>query len=104
MKIPFGKRAAVGRAHVCHSGDRGGKQRQRPRQHEQPPGKDVTFDLGFARFVVADTNKDGAHNLAGLADGDHVLVKARLPRKDPGTQPFKARMVIDNSARPKHSH
>ncbi|HEY7631996.1 MAG TPA: hypothetical protein VH817_14905 [Thermoleophilaceae bacterium] len=64
----------------------------------------MTFDLGFARFVVADTNKDGAHNLAGLADGDHVLVKARLPRKDPGTQPFKARMVIDNSARPKHSH
>jgi len=66
-------------------------------------GTDVTFDLSSARFVVRDTNKDGQRNADDLADGDHVLVKARLPRKDPGTQPFKARMVIDNSARPHHS-
>lgn len=67
-------------------------------------GQDVTFDLSSARFVVADVNKDGSRTAADLSDGDHVLVKARLPRKDPGTQPFKARMVIDNSAPGKRPH
>jgi len=63
-------------------------------------GTDVTFDLSSAKFVVRDTNKDGKRDSADLADGDHVVVKARLPRKDPGDQPFKASMLVDQT----HSH
>ncbi|HEX6457614.1 MAG TPA: hypothetical protein VF032_01750 [Thermoleophilaceae bacterium] len=63
-------------------------------------GQNVTFDLTGAKLVVADTNGDGSRTIADLKDGDRVLVKARLPRKDPGTQPFKAKMLIDQSARP----
>jgi hypothetical protein len=61
---------------------------------------DVTFDLATTKFVVADTNNDGSQNIADLKDGDRVVVKARLPRKDPGTQPFRAKMLIDQSSRP----
>jgi hypothetical protein len=63
-------------------------------------GQDVTFDLTSAKFVVADTDNDGSRTIADLKDGDTVVVKARLPRKDPGTQPFKAKMLIDQSSRP----
>src|SRR3954447_2154670 len=62
-------------------------------------GQDVTFDLTGAKLVVKDTNGDGSRTSADLADGDKVVVKARLPRKDPGTQPFKAKMLIDQSSR-----
>jgi hypothetical protein len=63
-------------------------------------GQNVTFDLTNAKIVVADTNSDGSRTVADLKDGDHVVVKARLPRKDPGVQPFKAKMLIDQSSRP----
>lgn len=63
-------------------------------------GQTVTFDLTGAKLVVADTNGDGSRTTADLKDGDRVLVKARLPRKDPGSQPFKAKMLIDQSAQP----
>lgn len=63
-------------------------------------GQTVTFDLTNARVVVADTNKDGSKTAADISDGDKVVVKARLPRKDPGTQPFKAKMLVDQSHRP----
>ncbi|HEY1595117.1 MAG TPA: hypothetical protein VGF74_06965 [Thermoleophilaceae bacterium] len=68
---------------------------------DQLVGTDVQFDLSGTRFVVKDVNKDGARNQADLADGDRVLVKARLPRKDPGSQPFKAKMLIDQTHPPK---
>ena len=63
-------------------------------------GQTVTFDLTGAKLVVADTNNDGSKTIADIKDGDKVVVKARLPRKDPGTQPFKAKMLVDQSARP----
>ncbi len=65
-------------------------------------GTDVQFDLSATKFVVKDTNKDGSRNESDLTAGDHVLVKARLPRKDPGSQPFKAKMLIDQTHPPKH--
>ena len=63
-------------------------------------GQTVTFDLTNAKLVVRDTNKDGSKTAADISDGDKVVVKARLPRKDPGTQPFKAKMLVDQSSRP----
>ena len=60
----------------------------------------MSFDLTGAKLLVADTNSDGSRTIADLKDGDRVLVKARLPRKDPGSQPFKAKMLIDQSAPP----
>jgi hypothetical protein len=60
-------------------------------------GQDVQFDLTSARIVVADTNGDGQRTLADLQDGDSLVIKARLPRTDPGTQPFKAKMAIDQT-------
>lgn len=57
----------------------------------------VEFDLTNARIVVNDTNEDGERNLDDVETGDWVLVKARLPRKDPGSQPFEARHLIDKS-------
>jgi hypothetical protein len=65
-------------------------------------GQTVTFDFTGAKLVVVDTNHDGSKTTADITDGDKVVVKARLPRKDPGTQPFKAKMLIDQSARPSH--
>jgi hypothetical protein len=59
----------------------------------------VSFDLGSARIVVADTNGDHQRNLEDVATGDRVVVKARLPRKDPGSQPFAARRLIDQTHR-----
>jgi hypothetical protein len=63
-------------------------------------GQNVMFDLTGAKLVVADTNSDGSKTTADIKDGDTVVVKARLPRKDPGAQPFKAKMLVDQSARP----
>jgi len=60
-------------------------------------GQDVQFDLTSARIVVADTNNDGQRTVADLQDGDRLVIKARLPRKDPGSQPFTAKMAIDQT-------
>ena len=69
-------------------------------RHAGLVGQDVSFDFTGAKIVVKDTNGDGSRTLADLKDRDKVVVKARLPRKDPGDQPFKAKMLIDQSARP----
>lgn len=63
-------------------------------------GQNVTFDFTSARIVVRDTNADGSRTTDDLKPGDKVVVKARLPRKDPGSQPFKAKMLVDQSAKP----
>jgi hypothetical protein len=63
-------------------------------------GQDVQFDLTSARIVVADTNGDGQRTVADLKDGDRLVIKARLPRKDPGSQPFTAKMAIDQTNAP----
>lgn len=63
-------------------------------------GETVEFDLSGARLVVRDTNADGKHDMEDLEQGDWVLVKARLPRKEPGAQPFEARWLIDKTNKP----
>jgi hypothetical protein len=60
-------------------------------------GEDVQFDLSGARLVVADTDGSGDVTAADVKDGDRVVIKARLPRKDPGSQPFAARMLVDQT-------
>lgn len=57
----------------------------------------VSFDLTNARIVVADTNADGQRTLDDVATGDRVLVKAMLPRKDAGSQPFAAKRLVDQT-------
>lgn len=63
-------------------------------------GETVEFDLSKARFVVRDTSGDGQRNIEDVAVGDWVLVKARLPRKDPGSAPFEVKWLIDKSNKP----
>lgn len=60
-------------------------------------GQTVAFDLTGAHFVVADTNGDKANDLNDVAVGDKVLVKAMLPKSDPGSQPFAAKRLIDQT-------
>jgi hypothetical protein len=60
-------------------------------------GQDVQFDLSGAKLVVADTDGVAGLSAADVKDGDRVVIKARLPRKDPGTQPFAAKMLIDQT-------
>jgi len=57
----------------------------------------VTFDLTNARIVVADNDKDGEKTLDDVQTGDKVLVMARLPRKEPGSQPFVAKRLVDQT-------
>jgi len=63
-------------------------------------GDTVAFDLTDARIVVDDTNGDGNRDLADVAEGDKVLVKAKLPKRDPGSQPFDAKRLVDQSHHP----
>ena len=60
-------------------------------------GEDVQFDLSGAKLVVADTDGVPGLTAADVKDGDRVVIKARLPRKDPGSQPFAARMLVDQT-------
>jgi hypothetical protein len=66
-------------------------------------GQTVSFDLTNARVVVDDTNADGQKNLSDVATGDKVLVMARLPRTDPGSQPFAAKRLVDQTHPPASS-
>jgi hypothetical protein len=63
-------------------------------------GDSVEFDLSGARIGVGDTNGDGQRNLDDVEVGDWVLVKSRLPRKDPGDQPFEAKWLRDKTHNP----
>jgi hypothetical protein len=60
-------------------------------------GKVVAFDLTAAKLKVADTNGDAAVTAADLVEGDKVVVKARLPRSEPGSGPFAAGKLIDQT-------
>ena len=60
-------------------------------------GEVVAFDLSAARVVVADINGDGKRDLADVQDGDKVVVQARLPRRTPGSAPFAARKLVDQT-------
>ena len=61
-------------------------------------GETVAFDLEGARFVTRDTSGDGERSLEDVQEGDWVLVKAMLPREDPGEQPFAAKRLIDKTS------
>jgi hypothetical protein len=60
-------------------------------------GTTVTFDLTNAKFSVADTNADTVVDVNDVVAGDKVVVKSKLPRKDPGAQPFAARQLVDQT-------
>ena len=53
--------------------------------------------MSAAKLRVADTDADGAVTAADLAEGDKVVVQAKLPRTDPGEAPFAARKVVDQT-------
>lgn len=63
-------------------------------------GQDVQFDLSNARIQVADTNADGSVTADDVQAGDQVQVQARLPKQDPGDQPFAAKKLIDKTNPP----
>jgi hypothetical protein len=63
-------------------------------------GGSVSFDLSAAKLVVADTVPDGVLTADDVAVGDRVVVKARLPRTDPGVQPYAARQLVDQTSPP----
>jgi hypothetical protein len=58
---------------------------------------DVAFDLTNSKLSVADTNADTLVDANDIVNGDAVLVQARLPKGDPGTQPFAARHLVDQT-------
>lgn len=67
-------------------------------------GETVEFDFSDARFVVADGPDEGEdRDLEDVQVGDRVLVKAKLPRKQPGDQPFAARRLVDQTHPPTES-
>jgi hypothetical protein len=57
----------------------------------------VTFDFSAAKLSVADTDASGAVDLADVVAGDRVVVKAKLPKADPGAQPFRAKQLVDQT-------
>lgn len=60
-------------------------------------GDSVAFDYSSARFSVTDSNADGAQDINDVQAGDQLMVKARLPKSDPGTPPFAATKVVGQS-------
>jgi hypothetical protein len=60
----------------------------------------VQFDLSSAKLTVADTNGDGTVDANDITTGDKVLVQARLPKSDPGAQPFAAKHLVDQTNSP----
>lgn len=66
-------------------------------------GQDVQFDLSGARLVVADTNADGSVSADDVSSGDRVVVQARLPKQDPGAEPFVASRLVDQTSPPDSS-
>src|SRR4051794_21210201 len=57
----------------------------------------VSFDLSGAKIVVDDNTGDDNRDLSDVDTGDKVVVKARLPKADPGSQPFKAKQLVDQT-------
>jgi hypothetical protein len=63
-------------------------------------GEAVEFDLSGAKLTVADTNGDGATDVSDVQADDRVVVTAKLPKSDPGDQPFDARRLVDQTNPP----
>jgi hypothetical protein len=60
-------------------------------------GIDVAFDLTNSKVTVKDTNLDGVSDTSDVLAGDNVVVKAKLPKGDPGVQPFAAKHLVDQT-------
>ena len=58
---------------------------------------DVQFDLTGAKLSVADTNSDTLIDPTDVLVDDEVVVKARLPKGDPGSNPYAARHLVDQT-------
>jgi hypothetical protein len=58
---------------------------------------DVAFDLSATKLRVDDTNGDEAVTVEDIAVGDKVVVKAKLPKSDPGVGPYAARQLVDQT-------
>lgn len=56
----------------------------------------VRFDFSDAKVKAKDASGNRSSDLADAA-GDRVVVKAKLPRRDPGSQPFPARQLVEQS-------
>jgi hypothetical protein len=66
-------------------------------------GETVTFDFADARVVVADTNGDAKVDLTDVADGDLVLVQARVAKRTKyaaDAEPIVARKLVDKTSAP----
>jgi len=63
-------------------------------------GQTVTFDLADARVRAADANGDGTVDVSDVADGDVVLVQARVARRtkfEDVTEAIAARKLVDKT-------
>ena len=60
----------------------------------------VAFDLTDTMIVADDNNADGDVTADDVNAGDKVIVKARLPRKAAGDQPFAAEQLVDQTHQP----
>lgn len=60
-------------------------------------GQDITFDFSQADIRTEDNNADGQEDLADVAVGTPVRVKARLAKGDPGAAPYVAERLDDKS-------
>lgn len=60
-------------------------------------GTTVQFDLSAAKLNVADTNSDSIVDATDIVSGDNVVVKAKLPKGDPGAAPYAARQLVDQT-------
>jgi len=63
-------------------------------------GQTVTFDLADARVRAADANADGKVDVSDVADGDVVLVQARVARRtkfEDVTSAIAARKLVDKT-------
>ena len=64
-------------------------------------GQTLTFDLSKAKLKVADVNGDSKRDLADVADGDRVVVQAKLPVGAVDTsKALAARHVVDKGPVP----
>ena len=60
-------------------------------------GQTLAFDLTAAKLRAADADADGSVTVADLVEGDKVVVKARLPRTEPGEGPYAAHKLVDQT-------
>jgi hypothetical protein len=66
-------------------------------------GQAVEFDLTNAKVVVADANADQESDVTDVADGDRVLVQARVAKRTTfaeGAEAIAARKLVDKTNAP----